>query len=71
MTTQVVDRVSEYVTSFGAAIMTGDLDTKSITISHTPETLCSGLSPGNTEMLTVWSCHHGEENHQDTSEEEI
>jgi hypothetical protein len=53
------------------AIVTGDLDIKSITISNTPETLYSGLSPGNPETLTVRSCHPGEENLQDSWEEEI
>jgi hypothetical protein len=58
------------VLTTAAAIMTGDMDTKSIIISHTPETTCPGLSPWNPETLAVWSCHHGQENHQDSCEEE-
>jgi hypothetical protein len=39
-------------------------------ISHTPETPCPGLSPGNPETLTVWSFYHAEENPKDSCEEE-
>jgi hypothetical protein len=62
----VRDRFSECFTRFGADFFSCNCDRrhghKSIMISHTPETPCPGLSPGNPETLTVWSFYHAEEN---------